>query len=337
MCVKFLLPAVFLLISLPEFLSARTDKPVRILFYNTENFFDPYDDSLTLDEEFTPDGERHWTRTRFIQKANHLYKVFMAAGDWTPPEMIGLAEVENEYVLHYLVAETPFSKFGYRFVHFDSPDKRGIDVALLFNPSEVEILTAFPVSVTLPKDYRPTRDILYADVLVGGTLPLHLFVNHWPSRTSGYLETEELRIAAARTIHYVLDTLIENQPGAKVIVMGDFNDEPDDQSIQMIGHPVNSSIEKISGSLVNLMTSSHLKGEGTLFYNDRWWLFDQFLVSRNLTVSGNAYGVVTGYPEIFRPDFLLTGDDRKIPYRTFRGFTYTGGFSDHLPILIKIK
>lgn len=308
------------------------ENTVRIMFYNVENFFDPFDDSLTLDEEFTPSGQKHWTMDRFRKKANSLYKVFMAAGGWQPPAIIGMAEVENSYVLHYLTRETPFAKFNYRYIHFESPDVRGIDVAVIYNPEDVKVLSAVPVSIPMAEGVRPTRDILFLKTSVRGML-LYLFVNHWPSRSGGFLATKPLRVAAAEKLRFCLDTLLKVHPEARVVVMGDFNDEPDDESLKIITHnPRNIG----DGQILNLMAGMQEEYRGTLFFQDRWWTFDQFLVSDNLVHFSGGDMYLKGDAVVFNPQFLLTGDLPARPWRTYNGFQYNGGFSDHLPVMITL-
>ncbi len=292
-----------------------------IMFYNTENFFDSADDSLTLDDEFTPAGAKHWTGRRFRQKAYHLYKVFIAAGEWDPPELIGLAEVENAYVLHFLTEETPFVKFDYGFVHYDSPDKRGIDVALLYRKKSVRILSSRAVPVTFPEDAgRKTRDILSV-MLVAGEDTLVCFVNHWPSRRGGYLETMPYRLRAAQVLKQAVDSVRNIDPAGKIVVMGDFNDEPSDSSLLLVTG---------STGLVNLMKPMYQQREGTLYYDRRWWLFDQFLISAGLAPTVEE-------AKIFRPLFLMERDNTTTPYRTYSGMRYLGGFSDHLPVLLHLN
>jgi len=303
---------------------------ISLLFYNTENFFDPFDDTLTLDDAFTPAGERHWTFDRFRQKAVHLYKLFLAAGEhlsgWDPPALIALAEVENGYVLHYLLHETPFRKFDYGMVHYDSPDRRGIDVALLYDRKRVDVLRALPVSVILPGDssFR-TRDILYVLVRVGEVDTLALFLNHWPSRRGGYLSSEPYRRAASRVLAEVLDTLSAGCGAGKVIVAGDFNDEPRDPPVAAI-----SGDPDAGKRLVNLMLPLQRAGQGSLYYDGRWWLFDQWMVSPAL--AGRVLSV-----EILRFPFLTDAERGGIPRRTYAGYRYLGGFSDHLPVALTLQ
>lgn len=300
-----------------------------LLFYNTENFFDPFDDSLTLDDEFTPWGSKHWTFRRFQQKAYHLYKLFMAVGEhldgWDPPEMIALAEVENDYVLHYLVEETPFRRYDYGVVHYESPDRRGIDVAFLYDRARVRVLASSPLPVRFAGDsLSATRDILYVRVSTVSGDTFDLFINHWPSRRGGYLASEGRRRRVAAVVAAALDTLRGGSVRAKVVVAGDLNDEPTDTAVVSL---VSGGTDR-SWHLVNLMLPLRKKDLGTLFYDGRWWLFDQFLVSRSMAHRCGA--------EIIRFPFLLEHKGVEVPWRTYAGPHYLGGFSDHLPVLLTV-
>ena len=317
--ILFLLPSRF----------SRGQERISLLFYNTENFFDPFDDSLTLDEEFTPSGSKHWTFDRFTRKTNLLYKMFLAAGEhlsgWDPPAMIALAEVENGYVLHYLLQETPFRKFNYGVVHYESPDRRGIDVALLYDRERVEVLASRPLPVHFAGEPLATpRDILYVLVRAGGRDTLALFVNHWPSRWGGYQATEGHRKEAARVLAAALDTLRACTGRGRVVVAGDLNDEPSDPAVFFLTNALPEDRR-----LVNLMAPLQKKGGGTLFYDGRWWLFDQFLVSRELADRCHA--------EILRFPFLLEQKQVAVPWRTYAGPQYLGGFSDHLPVALTLE
>ncbi len=304
----------------------RAQEPYGILFYNTENFFDPYDDSLTRDESFTPAGEKHWTFSRFRRKAVAVYKVILAAGEtagMTAPELVGLAEVENGYVLHYLLEETPFSVLGYRAVHYESPDPRGIDVALLYDPARVRVLFSRPLRVVLPHDTSfATRDILFARIRMAQGDTLQLFVCHWPSRYGGAAATAGRRRAAAAVIAAVLDTLPPAAVRRQVIVMGDLNDERKDLSVDLLTRP--------PYRLSDLLEEEEKKGRGSLFYDGRWWMFDHFLVGEEL-----RRRVVEAH--VLRMPFLFDPGHPERPWRTYTGPRYVGGFSDHLPVMLLLR
>lgn len=307
---------------------------LRVLFYNVENLFDPFDDSLTNDNEFTYEGERHWTYGKFQEKLSHIYKVFLAVGNPYPPAIIGLCEIENRFVLNQLVYKTPFSKFDYRIVHEDSPDKRGIDVALLFDPSRFKLIQHHTIHIQFPFDPKSrTRDILYVKGLVYDLDTVHLFVNHWPSRWGGQLATDPKRKYVADILKKNADSLFLAIKNPNIIIMGDFNDYPDNESISK---HLQARTLADSSSLVNLMTSfNHKKNIGSHKFHQNWGTLDQFIVSNFLLLPEGSLKIAYNQAFIFNADFLLTSDEKylgKKPYRTFLGYRYIGGYSDHLPI-----
>ncbi len=200
----------------------------RVAFYNTENLFDIYNDSLTNDDEFTPEGFRHWDNYRFFNKLNNLYKVIVGIGEWNPPMIVGLCEVENEFVLKKLIYNTPLKNFDYNFIHFESPDHRGIDVAMLYRKSEFHPVTYQPFRIYFPDDTASsTRDILYVKGTIGDSDTLHVFVNHWPSRYGGYLVSKPKRAWVAEVLKSKTDSILGQNPSANILIMGDFNDSPE--------------------------------------------------------------------------------------------------------------
>ncbi|HLO61241.1 MAG TPA: endonuclease/exonuclease/phosphatase family protein [Bacteroidales bacterium] len=314
--------------------AAQTISGIKIVFYNTENLFDPSDDPKANDNDFTPAGAMHWTYKRFTAKENNLGKVLIAIGEWNPPDIIGLCEIENDYVLDHLVAKTSLSKFGYSWLHRDSPDKRGIDVALLYNPSTVKVLECryFRIDTNIVV----SREILYACLLAQSDT-FHVFVNHWPSRSAGQLETDKSRFAAASLLRQKADSLFNHDTASNIVIMGDFNDEPTDESLVRVlnagtpEHPVTKGLYNLS----RIPEKGPVKG--TLKFQGTWNIFDQIMVSGNLLLSGritsNSYHIFDG-SFLLEPDETYTGMK---PYRTYSGFRYHGGFSDHLPVYVVIS
>lgn len=314
---------------------------LRIMFYNVENLFDTMDDPSTEDDEFTPRGERHWTPRRYQDKLIHLCKVIVAVGGWKPPEIIGLCEVENRAVLEDLLQETPLTRYNYQIVHQDSPDERGIDVALLFISDYITDLSARYIPVTTAREpgWR-TRDILHLEGITAYDDTLHIFVNHWPSRSGGQLETEDYRFEAAAALRKEIDHTLMVDSGSKVIVMGDFNDNPEDRSIQdLLG--VAKGMDQIGcKNLYNLSTCrGDQKVPGSYKYQMSWDMMDQFIVNGNLLRENGKLQVKKNGFRIFSPDFLLEEDRTYMgvkPFRTYYGFRYQNGFSDHLPVYIDL-
>jgi len=309
----------------------------RIMFWNAENLFDCYKDSLKDDDEFLPFGIRGWTTARYKQKLKNMYKVFIAAGDWNPPDLIGLCEIENKNVLYGLLRDTPFSYFNYRFVHYESPDRRGIDVALLYNPARVEVVDegSVPVVLSAKTGYRG-RDILYVRVRIACGDTLSLFVNHWPSKFGGAGYTADLRENVASILSGAMTEVLRNHPGEKIIAMGDFNDPPESSSFDALGFAPDSAHIPL---LVNLASDYKADIPGSYKFQGSWQLIDQFLVSQNF-LSGEEGAVVNPSSfSVFAPDFLLERDEKfggMKPFRTYAGFAYNAGFSDHLPIILDL-
>ena len=311
---------------------------LRIMFYNVENLFDPFDDSLKRDEEFTSEGARHWSWNKFQTKLSHIYKTILSAGNPLPPAIIGLCEIENRFVLNQLVYKTPFSKLDYRIVHEESPDRRGIDVALLFDPKKVDLLNheAIPVHFPFAPESK-TRDVLYAKLLVFNEDTIHVFVNHWPSRWGGQMATDPKRKRVADIVKHKTDSILEIRPTANIIIMGDFNDEPHDESLYANLQARNLHDQS---KLINLMLPlSSSKSGGSHKYQGQWGVLDQIIISNFLISPMNQIIVKDSTANIFNASFLLEDDIKfmgKKPFRTFIGFKYHGGYSDHLPVFIDL-
>ena len=307
---------------------------LRVMFYNVENLFDTFDDPATNDEEFTYQSEKTWSQKRYKEKLNNIAKTIIAIGGWEPPDVVGLCEVENFQVLYDLTNITPLKKFGYQIVHQDSRDLRGIDNALLFLPGKLQKIAQKSINIDADeKNY--TRDILDVSIDFQKKDFIHFFVNHWPSRYGGKAFTMSKRIEAASTLRQIVDSIHLKNRKCKLFIMGDFNDEPSDESIQKIlkASPIASPLK--FKELYNLSFDDYKRGGGTITYKEidhTWYLFDQIIVSGSVL---NGTGLVTKGKKyhIFKTDWLLR-DGR--PYRTYQGPIYKGGFSDHLPIFIDL-
>lgn len=305
----------------------------RVAFWNFENFFDPFVDSTRVYNEFTENGSQHWTKSRFYKKRNNMYKAILAISENEPLAVLGIAEVENQYVLNMLFNQTPLKTHNYRIVHYEGDDKRGIDVALVYCIDKLQLVYTEPVKVKNPKNRKyKTRDILYAKFYDRRGDTLHVFVNHWPSRYGGERETIKLRSLAANTLKHKVDSLVFlHQTIPKVIIMGDFNDTPEDPSIKDI---------LCYDVLVNLFADGNKLGfEGTLKHQYTWQIFDQIIVTNSLI--NNDIGLVyrRNSAAIFHGDFLFEKDESfggvKL-FRTYVGPKYFGGYSDHLPVYIDL-
>ncbi|MGD9978159.1 MAG: endonuclease [Bacteroidales bacterium] len=334
----FLHTVLFCCLSLVTFAQVQNSRN-RLMFYNVENLFDPFDDSLTRDEEFTPKGARHWTWDKMNKKINGVYKVILAVGEFDPPVLVGLCEVENGFVLHRLVNETPLSKFGYRVVHRESPDPRGIDVALLYRPDRFQLKETQFITVTFPDaPKRRTREILYARGLLGGDT-LHVFVNHWPSKFGGELESEPGRYAAAHTLRGKVDSIMVFYPDARIVIMGDMNDEPESDPVVGGFGACLVADSLCNGNFINMAAILKQKGYSSYKYQGVWGNIDQIIISTSLLNHKHQLYTTASSTSVFNANFLLEPDDAYVgqkPYRTFTGYKYHGGFSDHLPVYIDL-
>ncbi len=304
-----------------------------VAFYNLENLFDTKNDPGKLDDDFTPDGKKKWTRKRYKKKIHQLAKTISKLGKKTTgygPVLVGIAEVENKHVIEDLLKARPLNKDTYSYVHFESPDERGIDTALLYNREYFKPLFTKAVELHINNtngDRDTTRDILY----VHGRLndeDVHLFVNHWPSRRDGEDITAYKRMKAAETILSFMSEIESDTADPNYIVMGDFNDGPDAESIR---HLVSSK------NLYNPMTKLASPERGSANYRRTWSLFDQIIVSHSFFNYEKGTHSFT-HANIF-DDYFLTewkGKYRGNPFRTYVGKKYLGGYSDHFPVFIQL-
>ncbi|MFM2286776.1 MAG: hypothetical protein RLZZ543_2273 [Bacteroidota bacterium] len=342
-----ILPAVLLLLLLiqpgcknHQAKSSAKATPFRVMFYNVENLYDAEDDPNIDDQEFLPGSESKWTKERFETKLQHIAQVIHAVGDQELlPDMIGLGEVENHSVLDQLLTKTDLSKLGYSIVHFDSPDKRGIDVALLYRSNRVKILKATKQAIVFPGDMdKPTRDILYVKGELPNKAQLHVLVNHWPSRSGGQKETEPKRIMAAQTAKRLCDSIAFNDRNANILLMGDLNDYPSDKSLtEALGAQNDTS--NTSSALFNLMGWQKGENVGSHPYKGEWGFLDQIIVSGSIIKGDNHLKTYFNQAKAFRADFLIEKNEKFNNWqtkRTYGGKNYLGGYSDHLPVFVNL-
>ena len=308
---------------------------VKVMFYNVENLFDIYDDTATDDDEFLPGSMRRWNFRRYEKKIYALYKTIAAAGEWSPPEVIGLCEVENRKVLEDLVYRTNLSKFNYEILHRDSPDPRGIDVCVIYRKEFIEILDWSCFSPESGNGSEAaTRSVMYVKFLTGRDT-IHLFVNHWPSRRGGVLAGEPLRESIAGLLRSKIDSLaIAEGSRIKVIIMGDLNATPADDVVRRLSEPYNQgiSIENFAENQGNF--------KGTYRYQGMWEMIDQVLVSGWLRDCPEGICTNREMFSVIESGFLLKKDPvypGLSPFSTWKGYRYQGGFSDHLPVVLGLK
>lgn len=310
---------------------------LRIVFYNTENFYDSFNDSLTLDDDFLPGEPRAWGYKKFRAKVINISRALIASGRWQKPGLIGLCEVENSFVLKQLTTTSPLKKSGYKIIHEESPDPRGVDVALLYDPGQFQPLyhRAIAMKNQVDTGFR-TRDILYSKGLIFGTDTLHVFVNHWPSKYGGLASSLEKRKFVALKLRTILDSLLNTDPETKILLMGDFNDGADqDVMLTVLRARSDTAVTSVK-DLINLMLV-YRGNSGSHKYKGEWSTLDQIMVSQGLTRSNTRVSVAGAM--IVNDDFLMEPDESYSghkPFRTYSGPRYLGGYSDHLPVRVDL-
>lgn len=336
---KFIFSLAFLISSV-QLLAQESSKPKEMFvgcigFWNLENLYDTID-GPNDDAEFLPNGGNQWTGPRYKAKIEHLSEVISQMGsEITPdgPAILGLCEVENKSVLEDLVKADKIKKRNYQIVHYDSPDLRGVDVALLYNPQYFKLTSSKKFKVILPNNpTHPTRDILLVSGMFDGE-PMHFFVNHWPSRSGGEAKSKPGRVAAAKICRGVIDSILNTDENAKIILMGDLNDDPINESVKL-ALKANGKKQKLQKQeLYNTSYDNFKSGIGTLAYQDVWNLFDQMIISQAL-LNANYKSYTFSKYKIFNKPFVREdyGNFKGYPFRTYAGGTYRGGYSDHFAV-----
>ena len=339
---------LFFLLSLPFFVFTQAQQPTEqkgkqyqvrtVAFYNVENLFDTKNDTLTFDDDRTPEGKDNWTEERYRQKLEHIANVISEIGAEntnTSPDIVGLCEVENRQVVEDLINLPVLRPKGYGVVHFDSPDERGIDVALLYKKSAF-LPTSFTSHRLLLFDDYEYRNYTRDQLVVGGLLDNEQFyftVNHWPSRSGGEARSKPNRMAAATLNRRITDSILKLDVAAKIISMGDLNDDPIDDSLKKVVRTKGKKRNLEEGDLFNPMEDLFRKGVGSLAYRDKWNLFDQLFFTPNLLEEEkDQYRYWKA--AVFNPSYLVSkkGQYKGYPFRTYAGGSYAGGYSDHFPV-----
>ncbi len=329
-----LVVALFVLAACNEKKTKYTD--VTLAFYNVENLFDTIDDPGINDEEFLPEGKQNWNTPKYLRKLKNMSDVLLSIDTLNPPAIIGLAEVENRVVLEELVAYSNLKNLGYGIIHKNSPDLRGIDVALIYRTELYQPEKNEWIKITFPHDSSyTTRDILYSKGKIFGDEIIHVFVNHWTSRYGGAEATEPNRKFLGALLKAKSDEILESDPDARIIILGDLNDNPTDASltISLEAMPVSDVVEP--NELYNISLAKFENGEGTLYYRS-WDLFDQIVVSGSLLKEEATVKLTSKDIQIHKPNWVLFEDNNgvKRPNRTASGSRYYGGYSDHLPVYV---
>jgi len=300
-----------------------------VAFYNLENFFDTLDDPVKDDKDFLPGSFKDWSEQRYLVKLENITSSISSIDRNRLPVIIGVAEIENKTVLTDLIYQPAFKR-AYDFIHYESSDRRGIDVALLYDRNIFRVISHEKIKVVLETDENfTTRDILY----VKGALDLddivHLFVNHWPSRREGTRKTMPRRIAAAQSLSDRALNILRSDPMAKIIIMGDFNDLPVSQSIT----------QYLKEEFYNLALIPYRKKFGTVFAKGRWLMFDQMMISKGMMIA-QGYRINSPRLTVHIDKKLLFYDKKRAiyrPNRSYSGKKYHGGFSDHLPVYVSME
>ncbi|MBQ8366273.1 MAG: endonuclease/exonuclease/phosphatase family protein [Alistipes sp.] len=321
-------------------------KPYTVVFYNLENLFDIYNDPETHDDEFTPEGVKKWNEIKYQKKLTNMERVLfdIAAIQKEYPIVIGVSEIENRTVLEDLISQPKLAGANYRICHYDSPDARGVDVAFLYRSDVFKLEGSDNIKLKVEElpNFR-TRDL----VVMWGTIegePFYFLVSHWPSRLGGKDASQFKRDACAKQIREIKDSLLNENPATKVIVMGDFNDDATDASIVKVMGAKGKTKELVAGDFFNPYNQMLRAGLGTLAYQDAWNLFDNICVTENLVnAKEGELRLVKGkgmkyWGNIFSRSYMLQqeGQYKGYPLRTFVTNNFQNGFSDHFPVYIYI-
>ncbi|MBN2637912.1 MAG: endonuclease/exonuclease/phosphatase family protein [Bacteroidales bacterium] len=307
-------------------------------FYNQENLFDTINDPKINDEEFLPDGTNRWNTAKYEHKLKHMSEAISKVGLSFNPDglaVLGISEIENKKVIEDLVSQPALKDRNYQIVHYNSPDRRGVDVALIYNPKYLKVLHT--KSVRLHVEGMPhfrTRDQLVVEGSLLGE-NIYFIVNHWPSRYGGEKRSRPLRDAAAALTRHIADSIMAMNPKAKIIAMGDLNDNPNNESVLKIMRAVGNERDMKGNDFYNPMFKLYKSGIGTTAWRDTWSLFDQMLLSPGL-LSKNYSTWEFFKVEVFNKPFLLQKDGKYkgYPFRSFAGGAWQGGYSDHFPVFV---
>jgi hypothetical protein len=313
-----------------------------VVFYNVDKLYDIINDPSANDEEFLPSATKQWNDEKYRKKITDISKVLSSINENDLPSMIGLAEVENQKVLEDLVASSKLRKAKYGIVHYESKDPDCLDVALLYRKDEVEIIDTKPIPIVFGFDIKDvTKDILYVKCKIKDDNIFHLFVNHWPARIPNEQESEIKRITSAITLRKEVDNILNFDNKARIIIMGDFNDEPTNKSMMQMLNATDKRKNSTYRDLYNLMYDSHnTSDEGSFFESTKWFMFDQIIVSTPLFNNRLGSFLSFGDGKIYRGvEPQKTDNQQKIitPEPTYSGDKYVGGASSHFPVYVILK
>jgi len=323
--------------------NAQEEDTLYVAFWNLQNLFDTVDDPEKNDESFLPDGDMEFTPERLEKQMYNLSRVIHSMNSGNGPDLLGVCEVENQAVLSSIVNKF-LPELDYKIAYLESPDNRGIDNGLLYKANKFKLLNLQADTIYL-SDGWPTRLIFGVNLLTESDEKITVFVNHWPSRSGGRKESEPNRITAAQTLRDAVDRIFSKDASAKIMIIGDFNDEPTNVSIlntlnaQPIICDFAEDIEVLEDNdtdLFNLSYKTYVDGLGTYIYKDDWNMLDQIIVSRSLLSDKKFFYLCNSF-EIYKPYYIVTqsGQFKGAPFPTYGGRRYLGGYSDHFPVIAK--
>ncbi|MES2691595.1 MAG: hypothetical protein V4658_14405 [Bacteroidota bacterium] len=321
-------------------LTSSAQQKLFISFYNQENLFDTIDDPHKNDNEFLPDSKKQWNTERYMNKINNMSKVIASMNEGTAPDVIGMCEVENDKVLRDVTGNAQLSKAKYRFVHFEGPDERSIDNALIFKQSSFKLVDSKSFVVASP-DFPTlkTRDILFVRLEAKNKSQIVFMVNHFPSRIGGEEASEPKRFLAAKTLRAIVDSLYKQNASENIVIMGDFNDEPTNKSMDSVLRAKASEYDLNNGNLFNAMYEMKQNSEGSHYYRGHFSMLDQIVLSSSITNCTGKVCFKKGSATIYKQPWMVEaeGKYKGSPLRTFVGDKYMNGFSDHLPVYLTVE
>ncbi|MFH0999431.1 MAG: endonuclease/exonuclease/phosphatase family protein [Bacteroidota bacterium] len=315
-----------------------SDKNLTVVFYNVENLFDVVGDPSKPDGEFTPEGAKKWNQERYNKKIEDISKVLSSINPEDLPEIIGLCEIENRTVLNDLVKTSVLKPGNYKIVHYESPDFRGIDNTMLYRPDEFKVISSQPIRINFEDDPEyTTRDILYIKGKTTNNEIFHIFINHWPSRTSGEKESEPKRIFVASVLKAKVDSLIAAEENPNIIILGDMNDEPANISLLNTLGARDPAVEP-TAVLQNLMFDVDNKNLGSYNFRGNWNMLDNIVVSKSL-LDNKGFCCIEKQGFVFQQEWMefKNNNGQITPNRTYGGPNYYGGISDHFPVYFLLK
>lgn len=334
---------VFLLLFIST-CNAQEEDTLYVAFWNLQNLFDTIDDPEKNDESFLPDGDMEYTPERLDKQMYNLSRVILSMNNGKGPDLLGVCEIENQAVLENMVNKF-LPDLDYKIAYMESPDNRGIDNGLLYKTNKFKLLNMQADTVYL-SDGWPTRLIFGVNLLTQNSEKITVFINHWPSRSGGQEESEPNRIAAAKTLRGAVDRIFNKDVNAKILALGDFNDEPINISVleTLKAYPLKCDTDTIyvefeeetAGELYNLSYAAFENGLGTYKYKDDWNMLDQIIISGSLITDENFFYLCNSF-EVYKPYYIVTqsGKYKGAPFPTYGGRRYLGGYSDHYPVIAK--